>query len=167
MDLSKDKAGNSLVNDVTVEAFCFDVFFNSFFSIRPNSMDAIVLKNNMYLIEFKRVVSSYNNSKQQIIIKQNLQLKLISSLYVIKEIIFKSLGLPGSSFSKVAVIVIDHLQSPTTAVAVALSNLSKRPLTKNSFVSFFSKDRNGQYCFYDSLEIWNDLNFSSKIKQIV
>lgn len=164
-DMSKDCLGNPLVSCTIAEAYCFDDIVASFFYNDPHSIDSLLLKNDLYFIEFKRMINVRTKAQKKCL-KQNLQLKLSESALIFQKKMSETLRLNQSQFKKIAVIVVDHSTMPVTAMAGAMASLSGSPLQDDNFLYHFHPDRSGNHVFYDDLHVWNDINFNSQISSI-
>lgn len=165
-DLSKDTSGTPLVSCATQEAFCYDDLIQKIFASAPHSMDAILLKDDLYFIEFKRIAHT-SARKDQEILRQSLELKLTDSMIVFYKQMVEVLHLNLSKFKRIAIIVVDYVTSPVMATAGVLSSLSggtsRMNLTTGNFIYYYQADRHGKRIFYDDIQIWNNINFSVNI----
>lgn len=171
-ELSKNSAKTPLVTDQSVEAYCFDDVPVLFCPIKLASADSILLKDNLYFIEFKALAGGcYTNANKYKVVKQNLFIKINESLLVLEKLLSPAAG-AKLGYKKYFIIVVDTLSSPTTAVAGAMAGLSMRGRCYNpgSFPSIFNKylqKFNRQTLYFDDIFVWNDRNFSSEIKKLV
>lgn len=165
-DLSKNNAGVSLVSFTLKEAYCFDELVRRLFTCHPHSVDAILLKNNLYFIEFKSV-DNVTARKDKEIIRQNLELKLTDSALIFYREMVEPLSLNILSFKRVAIIVVDYRTSPIMAISGALSSLaggaSALNITSMNFQYYFSLDSTGKFIFYNDVQVWNNINFPIQI----
>lgn len=165
-DLSKNNAGVPLVSFTLKEAYCFDELIRRLFACRPHSVDAILLKNNLYFIEFKSVANA-TAGKDKEIIRQNLELKLTDSALIFYREMVEPLSLNILSFKRVAIIVVDYRTSPIMAISGALSSLaggaSALNITSMNFQYYFSLDSTGKFIFYNDVQVWNNINFPIQI----
>ena len=165
-DLSKNSSGSSLVSFTLKEAYCFDELVNNLFVICPHSVDALLLRNNLYFIEFKSV-ANVTNRKEKENIKQNLELKLTDSALIFYKELCEPLSLNLTSFKRIAIIVVDYRIFPVSAMSGVLTSLSGGASAANITVSNFryyaSPDKNGEYVFYHDVQIWNNINFQIQI----
>ena len=163
-ELSKNRVGSSLVNDATCEAYDFDEITSKLYSHFPHSVDALLLKEDLYFIEFKRIINVAKESKQKIL-KQNIQLKLSESMTTFYIEFANKLGLDVTKFKRIAIIVVDSNKSPISAMAGVMSGLSGGDswLSDNNFIYHSVADSSGMHVYYNCVWIWNDLNFSANI----
>lgn len=174
-NLSEDSNGTPLVSD-TNQAYCFDEISNSYFRINHCSCDCLLLREKLYLIEFKRLAYSSNRKKYKIL-KQNLALKIAESLHTIEKKIFDELNIDTTQFEKIFVCVVDSRRSPITAMSAAMSGLSGGTASStflhsdSSLLQSISKygitDWNGSYTYFHGTKIINEANFSSEIAALL
>lgn len=176
-ELSKDVNGHSLVTDSTTEAFDFDEISKSFFSSNACvcSADALLLKDNLYLIEFKTVAKTKPKWKYEEI-KKNLCMKISESLIVLDKEIIQPNSVDETRFEKYFVITIDSAKLPIDAMSCAMVGLSAPATTPAPVFTFSQKslsesfdkyrlpDKNGNHIFYEDVIILNDKNFSAMVK---
>lgn len=166
--MSEDTSGNPLVFDSASEAFNFDEIIKNMFVSRPSSMDSLLLKDSLYFIEFK---NGYPNAKKKTktkLITQSLKLKLSESLIVLHELLLQQSN-ASKSFRVIAIIVLNSGFFPLTATVGVLGGLSgfnSCPST-SPFYKYREASLVGTNCFYDDVQIWNECNFSSRIKMLV
>lgn len=168
LDLSKGSKSRSLVNDSTAEAYCYDDVPTHFLRIKTASADAILLKESLYFIEFKSMLSCNRDAKKYEIIKQNLFIKLGESLLLLNKYLNPSAGVSGN-FKKYFIIVVNPIKSPTTALVGSMVGLSKGAYNPTLFHTIFDKYRqcvNGSPTFYDDVMIWNNINFTVEISKL-
>ncbi len=162
-DLSKSSAGVPLVSFALAEAYNFDEVVRMLFVACPSSVDALLLKTDLYFIEFKRTGSSFGG-----IIKKNLQKKLSESLLIFQKKFEDPLGINSSLFAKKAIIVLNSCASPVASLSAAMSGLSGASTlyTRNNFWYLYEADRNGNHVFYEDVLVWNEINFSANIVRL-
>lgn len=165
--MSKNRTGNPLVTDSRCEAYDYDEITKSIYQVNPHSVDAILLKDDMFFIEFKRVVNRTNPLEQKNI-KQDLQLKLSESLILFYKYFVKKYRINLKKFKKIAIIVVDSVQSPISATSGVLARLSGGGvwLSSSNLIYHIAPTKNGEHLFFDDLLMWNDLNFSIQISQL-
>lgn len=186
MAMSMDVTGNPLVTNTTVEAYCFDKISNSFYPQgNYHSADSLLLKENLYFIEFKSVdkkikglLTSGSQRKKFAELefsglKKDLCLKLSESYITLKNILEDPLGVIAT-YKYYFIIVVDYVSAPVTASSGVLAALSAGSSLLNQkqqgFDVSFNKYRkavNGDSAIYDDVMIWNNINFSAKISALV
>lgn len=171
-ELSKNSVGVPLVTDTKKEAYCFDDVPVLFLPIKLASADAILLKENLYFIEFKGLAGGcYTNANKYKVVKQNLYIKINESLLVLEKLLSKAAG-ANLGCKKIFIVVVDTLSSPTTALSGAMTGLSRngRFYNPSTFPSIFKKylqRYNGTALYYDDIYVWNDRNFSANIGSLI
>lgn len=173
-NLSRSSDGQPLVNDSNI-AYNFDKISNAIYS--PNmlkSSDALFLKNELYLIEFKKGLraapAGYRESRKSLkyeALKNCITAKISTSLHTIEKVIFNRANVNASSFKRNYIIVLDPSPSgqPVLALGQVLSQLAG---IQSCLLSIWSPfilpyiDVSIR-CFYDDVIVLNSINFSSKI----
>ena len=171
--MSSSTSGKALVLDNTTEAYWFDDIVKKLFTIQPNSMDSLLIKENIYLIEFKRIKNSNpscgvlsRDCGRDEVIKHKSTIKLVNSITILKEEFLYPLAINRSNFTINAIIVVDSNQFPIMATSSVMSSLSGIPLKEEYYYAYCKANRHGKKLFYDSIKIWNETNFSTRINKL-
>ena len=175
-DLSKDDKGNPLVTEKTVEAYDYDSVTESFFAsgVCPCccSCDALLLKEHLYLIEFKRsgkgvdffdqhLANISNNKKNQAWrVFGSVESKLSESLFMLEKRILQPLNVDERRFEKHAVIVYDSYTQAAQGRAASLASASKQPQTSSMHQRFEGRDVEGNPVFYHRIQTIPDNLFA-------
>lgn len=171
-ELSENSIHIPLVTNSRTEAYCFDEVPVKFLPIKFSSADAILLKENLYFIEFKGLAGGrYTDANKYKVVKQNLFLKINESLLVLDKLLSPTAG-ANLLCKKYFIIVVDTASSPTMALSGAMAGLSRhgRYYNPSTFPSIFKKYLqrfNGTSLYYDDIYVWNDRNFSINIGTLV
>jgi thiaminase len=167
--LSKSKGGKSLVTDNNT-AFHFDEISDSFYKIKLSSADSLLLKDNLYLIEFKRVISQLKSKSKRKQIKLRIFQKMAESFHTLRESIFKNSNANPNNFKKHFIIVTEDAVS---AYVAASNRLAKNNVlaTGNIYNQSFDKYRqqygnDSKRVYYDSVEIWSKAVFPTRVMQL-
>jgi hypothetical protein len=158
--------GKSLVTDNNT-AFHFDEISNSFYNITLSSADALLLKDNLYLIEFKRVISQLKSGSKRKQLKLSLFQKMAESFHTLRESIFKNSNVDPDKFEKYFIIVTEDAISAYTAAIMRILK-SQVPATGDIYNDSFNKYRkqyrnSSKKVYYDSVEIWSVTAFPDRL----
>jgi hypothetical protein len=182
-DLSKDGEGNPLINDGTVEAYDYDSVTESFFApgVKPCccSCDALLLKEHLYLIEFKRSgrgvdffdhhlgIFSNNKKNQAWRVFGSVESKLSESLYMLEKQILQPLDVDERRFEKHAVIVYDCNKDAPEGLAASRASSSGQPQTASMHQRFEGRDVEGNPVFFHKVQTIPDSLFTEKIRGLI
>jgi hypothetical protein len=169
-DLSKSKTSNvkiptSLIDDITNKAFCFDDISDSFYDNHLSSADALLLRDNLYLIEFKPLGLKKLDS--------DISQKMIESFHTLRERVFADSKIDPSKFEMHFILVKED--SAISKFSKGAKKLFKKPSYTPSVVDAvnepFDKYRQKyidypKRVYYDSVEIWTKREFEDKIKEL-
>jgi hypothetical protein len=171
-DLSKPKTTNakiptSLVDDITNKAFCFDDISDSFYGehLHLCSADALLLKDNLYLIEFKPLGPKNLN--------YDISQKMIESFHTLRERIFTDSKADPNKFEMHFILVKDD-NAIAKYVKVAKQHhgkpISTTPVVDTDNESFGKYRQQYIDCpkrvYYNSVEIWTKREFEEKITKL-
>ena len=174
-DLSRPKANKdsriptSLIDDITNKAFCFDDISDSFYDKRLHlsSADALLLKDNLYLIELKPI-----GSKK---LDHEISKKIIESFHTLRERVFKDNNTDPSKFEIHFILIREDNALDKYSEAIEqktkkrFSNPKTTPLPPDNEPFDKYKQRyidNNKRVYYDSVEIWEKSEFLNKITKL-
>lgn len=182
-ELSQDDHENPLVTDATQEAYNYDSVTKSFFppDTHPccRSCDALLLRNHLYLIEFKRPgkgIEIFNlhleelssqNLKKVLGIICKVESKLVESLYMLEKRILRPLAVDDNRFEKKAIVVYnaaEHAAQGRADAQASASNFSPEKLAMHN--RFEGKDKNGKPVFFHSVQIVSNYLFTATIQRL-
>lgn len=166
-NLSKSNDGIPLVSDIT-ETYNFDSISNDIYKPKCHkSSDALYLKEELYLIEFKNGFPGNNRTYKEI--KNSIIAKISTSLHTLEKVIFAGANVDTNNLKRNYILVLNStsLGVPITAVAIAMAKLSgELPSEKGIYsalcnyeLPFYESNR----LFYDKIIILNDINFSKNL----
>ena len=167
-DLSKDRKGNPLVTDTTAEAYGYDSIIRSFFApgVHPCccSCDALLLKEHLYLIEFKSpgrdidffdcYLANISNTKKRQAwhIICSVESKLGESLYMLKKCILQPLDVDEKKFEKYAVIVYNSNNHAAQGRSASMASASGQQQTSLMHKRFMGRDVGGNPVFFHAVK---------------
>lgn len=167
-DLSKDKHGDSLVSDMTEEAYDYDSITRSFFAQGVHhlccSCDALLLKEHLYLIEFKSpgkdidffgcYLANISNKKKKQAWRVicSVESKLGESLYMLEKRILRPLDVDEEKFEKHAVIVYNSNNNAAQGRSASMSSASGQRQTSPMHQRFAIKDVDGNPVFFHEVK---------------
>lgn len=185
-DLSKDANGSSLVTDTTTDAYDYDSIIKSFYAQGTvhtcSSCDALLLRENLYLIEFKSLGNGVNifgfdlsklsqtQLKKIINVLYKVEAKLSESLYMLRNWILPAVttAVDEFRFEKHAIIVFDANQNAASANAASRASASGQI---SGFVSvpqrFQERTADGRPVFYHEVVVWPSNLFSANIRSVL
>lgn len=181
--MSKDTNGqNPLVNDSKEEAYNYDSIVRMFYLPDTDkfccSCDALLLKNHLYFIEFKKyknAIDAFDNYNASLSRKKkrhawlvfaSVESKLAESLYVLEKWFLRQLKVDENKFEKHAIIVYDSNSDPVGARADSLANVSGQTLKCSLHERFKGRDKNDKPVFYHNVQSIPNTLFSSIIKNL-
>jgi hypothetical protein len=186
-DLSKNVKGDSLVpEDLTTEAYNYDAVVGSFYANktlhRCCSCDALLLKEHLYLIEFKSSgddvsifgldLSKLSQTQLKKIgnVLYKVESKLSESLYMLKNWILPAVtGLVDECrFEKHAIVVFNADENAASANAASRASASGQECepAKKLYPRFQEKTADGKPVFYHTVSVWPENLFSAKIRAV-
>lgn len=159
--LSEDRHQKPLVtNDVL--AYNFDTITQSLYAIPFASADALLLRDNLYFIEFKNFTESDEEKNQMIL--QHIFLKCGESLFTLHRHFLNSSLMGEDHFKKAFVLVVNSNTNPLEATANVMLKISNNKVHKTKlrqrFENYCQKDKQDKPYFYDEVIILNDQNFN-------
>lgn len=184
-DLSKDANGSSLVTDTTADAYDYDSVIKSFYAPGTthtcSSFDALLLRENLYLIEFKSLGNGVNifgfdldklsqtQLKKVINVLYKVESKLSESLYMLRSWILPVIptAVDEFRFEKHAIIVFDANQNAASANAASRASASGQVSGSVSVPQRFQERTvDGKPVFYHGVSVWPSNLFSANIKRV-
>jgi hypothetical protein len=166
------------VANATVEAYDYDSVIQSFFASTScsSSCDALLLKDHLYLIEFKSLgkgvdilafnLNTLSTKKfdQALRVICKAEFKLCESLYMLEKRILRPLAVDESKFEKHAVIVYASNEFAAAGRAAALASASSQPPTPSMHQRFEGRDADGNPVFYHRIQTIPDILFAQFVK---
>lgn len=179
---SYEEISDSLVLDASTDAYSYDSIIKCFYDeetrSRASSCDALLLKENLYFIEFKRAgdgIDMFNldftslsetKFKKMLRILCSVEFKLSESLYTLEKWFLRPLAVDESQFEKHAIVVYDSKTNPSQALACSRASASGQQKTSQSHERFKSKDRDTRPVFFhDVVEIPDNL-FTARVRSL-
>lgn len=164
-NLSIDSFSNPLVNNNTL-AFSFDYITQKLLNASNihRGTDALYIKNEIFLIEFKRNIfgSSKKQKEKRVVVRE----KMSTGLHLIEKIVIPNacLSVDPDRIKINYILVVDSAVEPIAAVSAVVSNISgiRQQINNCEFVHYeckFINQKTSNRIFYDSVEVWNDINF--------
>lgn len=152
-NISRDNQGNAVVSSSS-QAYNFDTIVRLIFPAHkcPKSADALLIKDEIYFIEFK---SGKNNTKEK---KLSTIGKLCSSMLILENYLLKQSGINISNVKINFLLVEKQTSNPINTYSAALSKLSNFPLFADGV---YEQKIQNQRIYYDSAFRINDINFDT------
>lgn len=173
----KDMAENVRIKSEEI-AYNYDNVRRKIIGEKCTSADSLLLRNNVYFIEFK---TGFANPEEGVNIKTHkenlkckIRIKAYESLALFEKVILPDIGdgKLGNKIKKHYIAVIDTEDSPKSAYVDVLSELSgkestrtemQKSLFENTLLNYRKETKNGIKVFYDETKVWYDYEFDSRI----
>ena len=160
------------------KAYNYDEIKRSIMGDKCSSADSLLIKKNVYFIEFK---TGFENRKEDVNIKTHkenlkcrIRLKAYESLALFEKVILADVG-DGKLWNTIKrhyIAVIDTTDSPKQAYEDLLRAKSgkedtrsqmEKDLFENSLLNYRKETKDGRKVFFDETKVWYDYEFDSKV----
>ena len=172
---------NNPVIESTQEAFDYDKIKERLAGQKCTSADALLVRRNLYFIEFKTGFAvqkqDINATTHKDNLRLNIRLKAYESLALFEKIILPEVedGKLEEKTQKYYIAVIDTEKDPMMPYADILRRKSgveemrckeQKRIFENSLLNYRKEVSGGQRIFYDNVEVWYDREFDARILKL-